>query len=407
MKKFNILPYLAIFLSTYLILNWWMGSKPTVDTVLTTGDIGMKTAATEYVVGSDIQIELQNNTTESITLPARCPDARVDIYQFTSSGYTKVENTETDRDCSTAKDLVLTPGDPSTISLLDYSYSLFGTPGKYKVSLTEGDQTFSSPDFTITEPGLIKSLWRTLIYVPLLNALVALLIYMLGHSLALSIILLTLIIRTLLLLPSQKAMKAQKRMQEIQPQIEELKKKYGNDQARLSQETMLLWKNNKVSPLSSCLPLLIQFPILIALYYTINGGLSPDKHSLIYSFLPTFSLNDVNPWFFNFNLLEKSLIVFPILTGGLQFIQMQLMSAKQKKKGAAKVSDEMQAANNMMKYVMPVMIATFTTRLPAAVGLYWAVSTFYGIVQQVVVNKDSSPTMSPQDDVQVRVIHRS
>jgi YidC/Oxa1 family membrane protein insertase len=417
MKKFNLLPYLFVSLITYVILTWWMNGKAEVDTVLATGDIGLRTSAEEYVVGSDVRVELQNNTTAPITLPSRCPDALLDVYRFSSEGYQKVENTLTDRDCSQTTDLILEPGKATTVSLLDYSYSLFGETGKYKITLelaapseTNPEMTaaYSTPDFDIEEPGLFKSLWRSLIYVPLLNLMVAILAYTPGHSLALGIILLTLVIRTLLLVPSQKAMKAQKRMQEIQPKIEELKKKYANDQARLSQETMMLWKTHKVNPLSSCLPLLIQFPILIALYYAINGGLSPDRHVLLYPFLSSFSLSEVDPNFLGFNLFERSLIVFPILTGALQFIQLQLMNIKTKKSDSPKLPNEMQAANNVMKYMMPVMITIFTSQLPAAVGLYWAISTSYGIVQQLVVNNGSSGVKSsPEDDVEVRVVHRN
>ncbi len=416
MKNFKILPYLILSLATYAILSWWMSGKTEVDTILATGDIGMKTSSEEYVIGSDIRVELQNNTEATITLESRCPTALLDVSRFSSEGYVNVDNTLIDRDCSKAPDLILEPGKASTLSLLDYSYSLFGETGKYKISLElptpsdtypEMTSVYSTPEFDVVEPGLFKSLWRNLLYTPLLNLMVGILAYTPGHSLAIGIILLTLIIRTILLIPSQKAMKAQRRMQEMQPKIEELKQKYAGDQARLSQETMLLWKTHKVNPLSSCLPMLIQFPILIALYYCIEGGLSPDRHVLLYPFLSGFSLNEVNPNFLGFNLFERSLIVFPILTGGLQFIQMQLMSAKSKKKGAAKIPDEMQAANNVMKYMMPVMIAIFSSQLAAAVGLYWAVSTSYGIVQQLVVNNGGSAE-KPSDDeeVKVRVLHR-
>jgi len=201
-------------------------------------------------------------------------------------------------------------------------------------------------------------------------------------------------------------MRAQKRMQDIQPKLEELKRKHANDQTRLAQETMLLWKAHQVNPLSSCLPLLIQFPILIALFYAVNGGLSPDRHILVYSFLPAFSFNDINTYFLGFNLMEKSVIVFPIVIGLLQFAQMQLMMSKKKSKAEAKaMPQEMEAANKMMKYIMPVMIAVFTAGLPSAVGLYWGISTSYGIVQQFVVNKEGSKSDTTDEEVKVRVIN--
>lgn len=239
----------------------------------------------------------------------------------------------------------------------------------------------------------------------------ALIIYMPGHQLALAVILLTLIIRSILLVPSMRAMKAQRRMQAMQPKIEALKKKYENDQAQLAQETMKLWKKHKVHPLSSCLPLFIQFPILIALFYVVNGGLSPDRSFLVYDFLPAFDFADINAMFLGFDLLARNFIIFPVAVAALQFIQMQLMMAKRKpKKDGAGMAKEMESANQMMKYVMPVMIGVFAAQLPSAVALYWGTSTLYGILQQLVVNKDGSSLETPttsEDDVTVRVINKS
>ncbi len=413
MKKFSILPYLLIFTATFLILEWFQGPVQE-DPILSAGTIGLQTLEEDYVIGKDIQVEIQNNGTEPIVIPDRCPEPLLHVYRFTSEGYTEVKNS-VERDCSKSSELRLEAGEKTKLSLLDYSYSLFGTAGKYKITVeipspTEEDPnailSYASPEFDVETPGLLRNLFRTLIYQPMLNALVAILIYMPGHHLGLGIIALTILIRTLLLIPSQKAIRAQRRLQEVQPKIEELKKQYGNDQTRLAQETMLLWKTQKVSPFSSCLPILIQMPILIALFYAINGGLSPDRNELLYDFLPEFSLSTVNPLFLGFNLFERSLILFPLVIGGLQFLQIQLMNARKKKNGQSKLPQEVEMANKMMKYMMPAMIAVFTAQLPAAVGLYWGVSTFYGILQQLVVNNESSKPSSSQEEVEVRVIHK-
>ncbi|QQR55437.1 membrane protein insertase YidC [Candidatus Peregrinibacteria bacterium] len=401
MKNFKLLPYLLIFLSTFLILQWFQGEKQE-DPALSTPEIGLKTVKDDYVVGTDVQVDVQNNTQEVLNLLSRCPDAPLDVSRFTGEGYEKVESTQ-ERSCPADQEVTtsILPGEKETISLLDYSYSLFGEPGTYRIGLSG----YNSPEFSIKEPGLFRTLYRSFIYEPMLNALAGILIYIPGHHLGWAVVILTLIIRTLLLIPSQKGMRAQRRMQELQPKLNALKEKHGQDQTRLAQETMLLWKTHKVSPFSSCLPLLIQMPILIALFHVINGGLSPDKHGLLYSFLPDFSLESVNPSFLGFNLLEHSYVVLPLIVGGLQFLQIQLMNMR-KNKSTAALPAEMEAANKMMKYIMPVMIAVFTAQLPAAVGLYWGVSTFYGIVQQLVVNKEQPKTASAQDDVQIRVINR-
>lgn len=416
MKKFNVFPYIFVFLATLLILQLFQGGN--TDPVLESQALGIKPAKTEYAVGKDIKVTVQNNQDLPFTLEYKCMDLGGEtkyllppfiISHYENEQFTAISSLHLP-ECEEGKQVTIEPGKKTTVSLLPYSYSYFGELGRYKIEIEEGGTTYSSPEFEIEEPGLITKGWRTLIYNPILNALVGMLIYLPGHNLAIAIILLTVFIRTLLLLPSQKAMKAQKRMQDVQPHLEELKKKYANDQTRLAQETMLLWKTHKVNPLSSCLPIFIQLPILIALFYTVNGGLSPDRSVLIYDFLPQFSLHEIDTMVLGFDLLTRSLIVLPLIVGGLQFLQMQLMQTRKKKKLDDKpvksIQSEMEAANKMMKYIMPVMIAVFTAQLPAAVGLYWGTSTFYGILQQLVVNREGSKPQSPDDEVQVKVINR-
>lgn len=408
-KKNNLLLYVAIFLGTFLIFNTFFGKK-TEDPTLVSADIGIKLNKQSYAVGKAISVTVQNNTEQIITLTDQCPNPIFDVYRFTSEGYVEVED-GVGHNCENSSDLSIQPGKKETVNLQDFAYGIFGTPGSYKLELNttinEEEKTFTTQDFQIKEPGMLTRLWRVGLYQPILNLLVAALIYMPGHNLALAIIVITLLIRTILLIPSQKGIKAQKAMQELQPKMEAVKKKYKDDQARLAQETMLLYKEHNVHPLSSCLPILIQMPILIALYYTVMDGLHPDKSVFIYSFMPEFSLADINPHFLIFNLLENDWMIFPVLVGGLQFIQIQLTMAKGK--GKKTLPKEMEMSQKMMKYFMPIMIAVFTAKLPAAVGLYWGTSTLYGIVQQLVVNKGGSgtPTKSTKkEDVSVRVLKK-
>ena len=431
MKKFNILPYLFVFMATFVVLQLFNKSP---DPVLSSGEVGLKTTEDEYAIGKDIRVDVQNNQTEPIEVVSQCSEIEgrklllppFKVLKYENESFSEVSKTQNMPECTESIVTTIQPGEKETFSLLNYSYSDFGEIGRYRLELDLSEPSpdneitdeirvvYSTPEFEIHEPGVFTKLWRGIIYQPILNVLIGILIYLPNHPLGLAIILLTVIIRTILLVPSQKAMKAQMRMQEMQPKIEELKQKYKDDQARLAQETMLLWKTSKVNPLSSCLPILLQLPILIALYSVVNGGLSPDRSALIYNFMPSFSLHEIDPFFLGFDLLTRSVIVLPLIVGGLQFIQMQLMMAKQKKKKAAQkegaapkpMQNEMEMANKMMKYIMPVMIAVFTAQLPAAVGLYWGTSTFYGILQQLVVNKEGSKSKTPEDDVQIRVINK-
>jgi YidC/Oxa1 family membrane protein insertase len=150
--------------------------------------------------------------------------------------------------------------------------------------------------------------------------------------------------------------------------------------------------------------MLLQFPFLIALFYVIKGGLNPDNAYLLYTQYGDLALQNINVNFFGLlDLTKKNIYVLPLVVGGLQFCQMHLaMSRKGKKKG--KKSDEMAMATNMMTYIMPIMIAVFTASLPSGVGIYWGTSTFYGIVQQLFVNK--GPLKDPKEPT-VKVINNN
>ncbi len=109
-------------------------------------------------------------------------------------------------------------------------------------------------------------LFKTILYEPLLNLLVVFYNYIPGHDLGIAIIALTVVIKLVLFPFSQKGIKAQKALQDIQPKLEVIKKKYAHDKEKQTQAIMNFYKENKVNPFSSCLPLLIQLPILIAVF---------------------------------------------------------------------------------------------------------------------------------------------
>ncbi|MBU1992560.1 YidC/Oxa1 family membrane protein insertase, partial [Patescibacteria group bacterium] len=224
----------------------------------------------------------------------------------------------------------------------------------------------------------------------------------LGKGLGWGIVVLTLILRIILILPSQKGMKQQRRMQLIQPKLAEIKEKHKGDQQRVAQETMALWKEHKVNPFGSCLPLLIQFPILIALFYVIKDGLNPDNIHHLYESLKNIELSELHTNFLGIlELTKRNIFWLPLLVGGLQFVQMKLTIGKKKGKEPKKKS-EMEAANKVMIYFMPVMIAVFAASLPAGVGLYWGTSTLVGIGQQFFVNKEVDSAGKNEPKVRIK-----
>lgn len=426
MKNRFLLWFLIILSIMIVMQNFGKGKE--VDSTLTENDLGMATSKMEYALGKEILLTVQNNTDDVIGIEFDCPDSTLPVYFYDNGDWTLVPAIDPDLECEQWPLYELGAGESVNTSYKNWAYRQFSEYGRYKietiVDIDGEERTFSSNEFTIKSRNAIGTLWLQGLYRPILNTLVYLVKVIPGHSLGFAIIILTLIIRTILLVPSHRAMRAQKKMQEIQPKLEALKKKYKDNQEKLAMETMNLWKTNKVSPFGSCLPILVQFPIMIALYYVVREGLHIDKTGLLYNFVGDgFSIHEINSNFLGIlELMDLNILILPLIVGGLQFIQMHLAMARAQKKKEAKkntkgkdiakkvegqkdMQNEMQMATNMMKYFMPVMIAFFTASLPAGVGLYWGVSTLYGIGQQLIVNREKPSKTSPSEAT-VRVIDK-
>lgn len=404
----NFLLFLVIFIAVNYIMGIFVNQDDEV--LLNSGNLLFTTTETEYSRGSKVTVRIENNTKNVITIPSECPGEPFDVFRKENNEWVAKTSTP-EIDCESAQDIELLPGDKTQVIYDNWNYELFGGLGIFRIEFNtelaneDGEleeKTISTNEFIVKEEGIIKKLWNGLFYKPIYNGLIFIAKTIPGHNLGFAIILLTLLIRTILLIPSQNAMKSQRRLQEIQPRLEKIKKKYKDDQQRIAMETMAIWKEAKVNPFGSCLPLLLQFPFLIALFYVVQGGLNPDNAHLLYTTYTDFGLHDIDVNFLGLlDLTKTNLYVLPIVIGGLQFTQMKLAMGR-KAKSNAKQSEEIAVATNMMTYVMPVMIAVFTASLPAGVGIYWGTSTIYGIVQQIFVNKSgTSPERSEEPKVKV------
>lgn len=402
-----------MFLAIFLVINYFMQScqKEKDEAVINNGNLTFITSENEYARNEVVTIEMANHTKDSVTIKNECPSEPFKVLHYEKNNWVAITATPK-LDCKEARDLVIPPQGEAKIAYEKWNHALFAQMGRFQVEITtvvEGKETtIKSNEFTIVKEGVFKQLWNGLFYRPIYNGLMYLTSVMPSRDLGLAIILLTILIRTILLIPSQKAMRAQKRMQEIQPRIEKLKEKYKDDKQRIATETMAIWKEAKISPLSSCLPILLQLPFLIALFYAISSGLNPDNGYLLYKDYAGFDYTNINVNFLGLlDLTKVNLYVLPLVVGALQFIQMKLTMSKKAPKADNKATKDMSAqfaaANNMMIYVMPVMIAVFTASLPAGVGIYWGTSTLYGTIQQLFVNKEKSK-FKKSDEPSVRVI---
>lgn len=246
---------------------------------------------------------------------------------------------------------------------------------------------------------MLSQLFNVVLYKPIFNVFVVLYNIIPAHDLGVVILIITILIRLALYPLTSSSIKAQKSLQELQPKLEELKKKFGSDKQGLATATMELYKTHKVNPFKSCLPTLIQLPILIAFYLVLQNGLS--SHNLaesIYSFV--HNPGTINPVSFGIFDLSKPNYILAFLAGIAQFIQAKSLSRKSAPKvaGATGTKDEdmMAMMNKQMLYVMPAMTVIIGLRIPAGLSLYWFLSTMLMWVQQIIITKKhTTPTTTP------------
>lgn len=330
-------------------------------------------------------LRIRNASDRPLVFADRCPMPPVDVLKREGETEAPLRADTTALPCE--KWPILAPGEERQISLAPWKYSLFGAYGEYRIRLPETD---TQVDMEIYEPGVIVKMFRVFITKPFLNALVWMASFLPGHSLGIGVIILTILVKLGLYFPTQHAMEGQKRMQALQPRIDALKKRYPDDRERLHQETLKLWKESGVNPFEAFVPMLIQFPILIGLFFVIRDGATLElSQHLLYGPYKDLSWT-FGTMFLWMDLTKPNITVFPLLLAALQFIQMKLSFRQaQIKKGES--HDQSQALQQkVMLYALPLMIGFFAFQFPAAVSLYWGVSTLFAIGQQVVVNRRTS-----------------
>ena len=241
----------------------------------------------------------------------------------------------------------LAPGEKT-----EYAFEVFAGP-KYHTDLDKvrpgGEDAHLADDVDVTFAVLSR---------PMLAMLK--LFYRLSGNWGIAIILLTIFVKLVTFYPTQRTLLSAKKMQRLAPKIAVLRKKYENDKQKLGVETMNLYKAHGVSPFGGCLPSLIQMPIWIALFSTLNYAVELHRSSFLY--IADLSARD--PYY-----------ATPLLMGVVMFLQMRMSPT-----GA----DPQQ--QKMMAFMMPIMFTGFSLFLPAGLSTYTLTSYLLGILQQLYVN---------------------
>lgn len=237
------------------------------------------------------------------------------------------------------------------------------------------------------------NLYNTLLYQPIFNILIFFYNIIPGQDIGLAIISLTVLINLVLLPLSLQRIKAQKVLQELQPKLEELKKKHGQDKEKLTKATMELYKQQKVNPFSSCLQLVIQLPFFIAIYQAFQSGLRSANFNLLYKFVR--NPEQINTWSFGLMDLSQPNVVLAVLAALAQWwAARMLMTKKQPSVKTAKDENVAALMNKQMIYLMPLLTFYFGLKFPGGLALYWLMTTLITIAQQTYFLKNTK-SMQP------------
>ena len=235
----------------------------------------------------------------------------------------------------------------------------------------------------------MSEVWNLLIFDPMVNLLI-LLYAVLGNNFVLAIVGLTVVIRLVshpLTAGQYRSLRAQ---QELQPKIKALQKKYADKREKLTQETMRLYKEHGVNPLSGCLPMIIQMPVWIGLYQAILQVLGGTPEQLInlsqhvYGPLAT-TVQESLPFQSRFLWLDliqpDPFLILPVLVTIIFWLQQRLTTMPSPDPQQASMARSMQI-------MMPLMFGFFTLSVPSGLAVYWTVSGIVGVVTQLAATGD-------------------
>lgn len=227
----------------------------------------------------------------------------------------------------------------------------------------------------------MQTLWNTFLYEPIYNSLVFIAQHVAFKDVGLAVVILTILIRFLLLPLSKKGIVSQYKMRLLQPKLDAIKNR-GLTKEEEAKEQFALYKTEKINPFSGCLYLLIQLPILFALYFSFMRGIDQPTH--LYSFLSTDGLKNI---FLGLIDITKPFLPFAILAGITQGVQAFLAPKPPVATGEGFQAQFTKSLAVQTKYVLPLIIIFISAKLASAVALYWIITNIFSIAQELYFRK--------------------
>jgi YidC/Oxa1 family membrane protein insertase len=227
-------------------------------------------------------------------------------------------------------------------------------------------------------------LYQQIFYRPILNLLIFFYQTIAGHDLGIAIILVTLLIRLILYPFFHTGAKQQMLMQRIQPKIKKIQEVHKDDRDQQGKALMELYKEHGVNPFTGILLLIVQIPILLTFYWVIRSGIGTAQITGLYSFIPTPTT--INPLFLGFINLTSPNFILILAAAAAQFLQAKLAIYRAPGSTTGTLSQAEKLARQMV-FVGPAVTILVFYNFPAALGLYWLMSSLFSAVQQYFVNK--------------------
>lgn len=237
---------------------------------------------------------------------------------------------------------------------------------------------------------MLSNIWNTVLYEPLLNALAFLVSVIPGGDVGVAVILLTIVVKLLLLPLSHRSIESQAEMNMLQPELNKIKTS-GASKEEQARQTFELYKKHKVNPFSGCLLVLIQIPIIFALYYVFLRGIN-FQNGYLYSFIHVPA--NINMMFLGLIDITSKSLPLAILAGLSQYLQAHFMPSPSHKatdergKSAISFAETFQKSMHLqMKYVFPFVVALIAWSISGAVALYWITSNIFMVGQQIYIKR--------------------
>jgi YidC/Oxa1 family membrane protein insertase len=234
---------------------------------------------------------------------------------------------------------------------------------------------------------MIGEIFNTVFFNPIYNGLIFLL-NVPFIDVGIAVILVTVVVKLILFPFSLKMVKTQLAVKALEPHITKLKEDHKNDKQEQARKTMALYKEKGVNPFSGFLLILIQIPVIFALYWVfLRGGLPEINMDILYSFTPI--PENINMNFLGLIDVSKKSILFALFAGTTQYFQIKYSLPPLKaRNGKTSLKDDLARSFHIqMRYVMPIIVFSIAYAISAAVAIYWTTSNLFAIGQEIYVRK--------------------